>query len=899
MADWDAALDRARAHAPFLSRALGRRPDLAEMLAAGEGAGALARARQSGEGQETGAALRRERLGLALVLAIGDLAGAFDLETVTGELSAFADDALSRAIVAAIKRRVDDAEDPGRAGFYALALGKHGARELNYSSDIDPILLYRPETLPRRRRDEPGEAAQRYAREIVQLLSANTAEGYVFRVDLRLRPASEVSPLAIPENAALTHYESSALPWERAAFLRARAASGEIAAGEAFLAAIDPFIWRRSLDFGAIAEIGALTRRIRAKHDGPRDPGPGYNLKQGRGGIREIEFFVQTHQLIHGGRRPALRVRGLFDALDALVAEELVPADDAHALAEAYRKLRTVEHRLQMVEDRQTHSLPHGEALAGIAKLDGLDGPDALVSDLTAHTARVGALFDTLLDRVGGGAEEAPLPGARDAVRQVETLEPAERKRMEDRVEGWLDGRYRTLRSSAAEEAFRSLLPSFLEAIAATPEPDEALLRWEKLLATLPSAINLFRLLEARPGLLEQMLRILSLAPPLADRLARSSSLLDALIDRTAFDLPGDAASVEAAMTSPAGTDYERALDRLQTVTSEQRFAMGVQLIESAHDPLEIAAGLSRVAEAAVRRAVAMASEEFAIRHGRIPDSELVVLGLGRLGGCALTHASDLDLVFLFTGDFQVESDGEKPLGATLYYNRLAQRVAAALGVPTATGALYEVDTRLRPQGVQGPLAVSLDSFSRYQQKDAWTWEHMALTRARVVAGSPAAREAVEAELAAALTMPRDPAELRDAVLKMRADMAAAKPARGPLDAKLLRGGLVDLEFLIHHQQLRHGAGLSPQLWTAIRELTQAGLLPEGLMEAHDILGRAIVAMRLLAPDAAMPDDARAEALAGACNVASPSDLLQSLDRARHCVAEGWSRFLGTTLEID
>ena len=275
------------------------------------------------------------------------------------------------------------------------------------------------------------------------------------------------------------------------------------------------------------------------------------------------------------------------------------------------------------------------------------------------------------------------------------------------------------------------------------------------------------------------------------------------------------------------------------------------------------------------------------------------MLGLGRLGGCALTHASDLDLVFLFTGDFQAESDGDKPLGATLYYNRLAQRVGAALSVPTATGALYEVDTRLRPQGVQGPLAVSLDSFARYQRKDAWVWEHMALTRARVVAGSAHARAAVEAELAAVLKMQRDPGELREAVLKMRGEMAASKPPKGPLDAKLLRGGLVDLEFLIHHQQLRHHTGLSPQLWTAIAQLTEKGLLPDGLMDAHDTLGRAIVAMRLLAPDAVMPDDARAQVLAGACNAASPSDLLQSLTRARQCVAGGWKQFLDTSLEID
>ena len=901
-ADWSGAIGRARAHAPFLARALERREDLAALLADGRGEEALDRAGMADTGgghapQDEAVALRKHRLGLALVLAIGDLAGAFDLDKVTGALSDFADTALDRAIAAAIRKRVEGA---GTGGFYALALGKHGARELNYSSDIDPILLYDADSLPRRPRDEPGEAAQRYARDIVALLSQNTADGYVFRVDLRLRPASEVSPLAISEAAALTHYESSALPWERAAFLRARAAAGDIPAGEAFLAAIEPFIWRRSLDFGAIAEIGALTARIRDAHDGPRSPAPGFDLKRGRGGIREVEFFVQTHQLIHGGRKPALRVRGLFDALDALVAEELLEPDDRRTLADAYRRLRTVEHRLQMVEDRQTHSLPGGDALEGVAALDGMGSAADLVADLTSHTARVADLFDRLLEQVGdhgptpASTAETPFgpdtPGlsdtARDGIRQ--------------RVEGWLDGRYRTLRSPAAEAAFRSLLPGFLNAIAATPDHDAALLRWEKMLATLPSAINLFRLLEARPALLDQLLRILSLAPPLADELSRSPSLLDALIDRTAFDLPKGVGALEKAMQPIVpDADYERALDRLRIVTGEQRFALGVQLIEAAHDPMDIAAGLSRVAEAAVRRAVAMAQDEFAARHGRIDGSELIVLGLGRLGGRALTHASDLDLIFLFTGDFSSESDGAKPLGGTLYFNRLAQRVSAALSVPTAQGALYEVDTRLRPQGMQGPLAVSLDSFARYQHEDAWTWEHMALTRARVVTGSGDARAKVDAVLHDVLCRKRDSADLRTRVLEMRDEMEQHKPATGPLDAKLLRGGLVDLEFLVHHQQLRHGRGLEPELDAAIATLEGSGLLPDGFGAAHDTLTRLMVGMRLLAPDARIPTGAQADALVAACRAPDLATLLHDLQSARACVAEAWSRFLDTRLEID
>ena len=381
--DWAGAIDRAAEHAPFLARALERLPDLAALLASGEGEAALAWARRAGDGAaDTGSALRREKAALALALAIGDLAGAFPLLRVTGELSDFADRAMDAAIADAIRRRVPDAQP---AGFTALALGKHGAGELNYSSDIDPILLYDPELLPRRSRDEPGEAAQRIALTLVETLGRATAEGYVFRVDLRLRPASEISPLAMPVEAALTHYESSALAWERAAFIRARACAGDVAAGEDFLAAIRPFIWRKSLDFGTIAEIGRLTAQIRADTKGAAVPGPGFNLKRGRGGIREIEFFAQTHQLIHGGRNPALRLRGTRASLNALAAAGLIPAEDAVALGVSYDRLRALEHRLQMIADLQTHSLPaNPAALDAVARLDGMRDGAALLTE--CHT---------------------------------------------------------------------------------------------------------------------------------------------------------------------------------------------------------------------------------------------------------------------------------------------------------------------------------------------------------------------------------------------------------------------------------------------------------------------------------------------------------------------------------
>jgi glutamate-ammonia-ligase adenylyltransferase len=901
-ADWTGAIARARAHAPYLAGALDRLPELTEILASGDGGGALAWARAAGSNvDDVGTALRREKQALALALAIGDLAGAFPLLQVTGELSAFADRALDAAIAEGIRRRAPDAQP---AGFLALALGKHGAGELNYSSDIDPILLFDPELLPRRERDEPGEAAQRVARAVVETLAKVTHEGYVFRVDLRLRPASEVSPLAISIDAALTHYESSALAWERAAFIRARACAGDIAAGEAFLAAIRPFVWRRSLDFGAIAEIGRLTAQIRANARGGPVVGPGFDLKKGRGGIREVEFYAQTHQLIHGGRNPHLRLRGTRETLVALAAAGLIPEDDARVLGESYDRLRTVEHRLQMVLDQQTHSLPlTPEALDSVARLDGLPDGSALLDELAQITEAVGERYDALIMANTPGdasGDAAPVPDQSSLAEQLEQLGFADPAALVDRIEGWQSGRMRALRSDAARSAFEAIRHDLLAALATAPEPDRALLRWEQLLNNLPSAINLFRLLEARPALLELLARILSLAPPLADALARRADLLDPLIDASAFDLPGPVDSLIAEFSRfEPGDDYERILDTVRRRVGEKRFALGVQLIEGANDPLDIGHGLARIAEAATHVLTRATVEEFQQVHGRVPGSELLVLGLGRMGGGILTHASDLDLVYLFSGDFNRESDGGRPLGATRYYNRLCQRAIAALSVPTAEGALYEVDTRLRPSGAQGPPAASLDSFRRYQEEQAWTWEHMALCRARTLFGSAKGRAKVDAIVHTVLTRKRDAAKLREDVLEMRATMVRHKPAKGALDVKLSRGGLVDLEFLVHYTQLREGAGLVADLRQALSLLADDGLLPGDLVEAHDVLTRFLVAARLLAPDSLVPVEAACMALVRACGYGAWDELMAALARARAQVARAWQTAFGETLETD
>jgi glutamate-ammonia-ligase adenylyltransferase len=870
-------LERAARYSSFLDWAIAREPALADTMAAAL-RDPLTAAAAGLEDRPTAERLRLERRRLALIVAIGDLSGAYGLEQVVGTLTRFADRALDAAIRAAIAERVPDAEP---CGFAAIALGKQGSRELNYSSDIDPIFLYDPVTLPRRGKEEAEEAAVRIGKRVVELLQARDGNGYVLRIDLRLRPSPEVTPLALPVDAAIGYYESQALPWERAAFIRARAAAGDIALGDRFLEAIRPFVWRRALDFGAIAEIRGITRRIRDHHAQGQRLAAGYDLKRGRGGIREIEFYAQAHQLIHGGRDADLRAPATMDALAALAAAGWIAHRDATALADAYRLLRTIEHRVQMIDDRQTHALPTGDALDRVARLHGLDDGGALLALLRPRVERAGAIYDAIEPQ-----EDRGLPD--DAGRLAERLAEAgfdDGEHCARHVMSWRSGSYPALRSAPAQGALEAVLPGLMAALGKGGDPQAAVNRLDRLLARLPSAINFFRLLEAQPPLARLLAEVLAHAPTLAEQLGRRVELLDGLIDATALDRVGEVETLVAEMRSGDGGEYERLLDHVRRVVNEKRFALGVQIVAGASDPLDVSAGYSRVAEAAVEVLAAATVGDFARRHGHVPDSELVVLALGRLGGGALTHASDLDLVYLFTGDHAAESDGEKPLGAVHYYNRLAQRLTAALSVPTASGPLYPVDTRLRPSGAQGPLVVSLDGFRRYQQESAWTWEHMALTRARPVFGSAPARQAVAEAIEEVLAGRRPERDIVGDARTMRDEMRAHKPPKGPLDAKLAEGGLVDLEFAVHVAQLTRKAGFTPRLDRAIEEL---GLSPDTLVAAHDFLTRLLVTLRLVAPDGELPSVATRPLVARALDLPDWPSVLAGFDAHRQQVAAAW-----------
>jgi glutamate-ammonia-ligase adenylyltransferase len=880
------AAGAAWADAPFLKGLIRGRPATLALLAAAgpEAALAAALALAGDAAQPIMPRLRTARRDVALVVALADLAGLWGLEQVTAALSDFTDLAIDAAIAAALAER----GAPPR-GLTALALGKLGSRELNYSSDADLIFVHDPDLIPRRGNEDSGEAAVRITRRAVAILGDLTPDGYVARIDLRLRPASEITPMSISLAAAEHYYQSEALTWERVAFIRARAVGGDVAMGSDFLVRIRPFVWRRSLDYTAVRDIQSVSLRIRDHFDGGQAVGPGFDLKRGRGGIREVEFFAQINQLIWGGRDPALRCPATLDGLAALAAAGHVPPAEAERLAAIYRALRTLEHRLQMRRDEQTHAVPRLIAdRHAVARLCGLKDAKALEAGLARLTDPVAAAYDRLIQAAAPAA--TPVPA--DPKAWLKQHHPALVKLLPPLIASWRQGKYRALRSESARADFEAVLPMLIERLAAAADPATAAARLDGLLAALPAGAQFLALLRANPRLVGLLGNLVGITPVLAQALARDPALFDVMLSPDAFAPLPDAETLTAQLAGlcRGAQGLEDVLDRVRRWTAEYRFQLGAQLIEGHAGALAVGRSLADLADAAVRILLPVVAADYAAVHGRVPGGELVVLALGRHGGRAMTHASDLDLVFLFSGHHETLSDGAKPLPASQYFNRLAARLVTALSVPTAAGALYEVDTRLRPWGAKGNLALSVGSFARYQMEEAESWEHMALTRARVVAGPAADADAV---IHAVLSQPRDVGALRSSVLQMRADMAVAKKPQGRFDVKLAAGGLVDLEFIVHFRQLASARGLHPELPAALAQLIADGQLPADLARAHDVLARCLIWLRLLFAGARVPDalpDPVAAILARALGAANFAGLVEQLAIAREQVRVAWAQ---------
>jgi glutamate-ammonia-ligase adenylyltransferase len=841
--------------------------------------------------------LRRTRRRAALAVALADIGGAWDLEAVMGALTRHADVALRLAVRHLLRRAAErgaialaDEGDPGReSGLIVLAMGKLGGRELNFSSDIDLIILYDDAVVRTTRPDEMARTFIRLARDLVRIMEERTADGYVFRTDLRLRPDPGATPLAVSVSAAEGYYGSLAQNWERAAMIKARPVAGDLEAGRDFVRFLQPFVWRRSLDFGAIEDIHAIKRQINAHRGLGRIAVEGHDIKLGRGGIREIEFFAQTQQLVFGGREPRLRVPATTLALARLAEAGRIDEATRDQLVGAYGVLRAVEHRLQMVDDHQTHSLPASPAgVAALATFLGHEDAATFRASLRATLERVEDCYARLFEAVPATAAPSALvfAGTDDDPATVEAIAAmgfSDPRAIIALVRGWLHGRYRATRSERARQLLTRLAPTILSALAGTASPDAAPLRLDSFLQRLPAGIQLFSLFNAHPDLLALVAEILGTSPRLADHLARNPTQLDAVLTPGFFGaLPAEeelAAALDQLLAS--ALDYQDVLDLVRRWTNDHRFRAGVRILRQAAGDGQVDLFLSAVAETALRALAAEVKKDFSARHGDFGQPALAIIAMGKLGGREMSIRSDLDLIMVYdVADGTALSTGPRPLPAATYYTRLIQRLLAAITAATTEGPLYEVDMRLRPSGRAGPLATSLEAFSRYQAESAWTWEHMALTRARVISGPPELRRAVEAAIAAVLTRPRDAAALRRDVADMRRRIDREHATDNLWDVKYHRGGLIDIEFIAQYLQLRHAARLpgvlAPRTADALAALAGHGVLDEGaaeeLTQALGLWQRAQAFIRLTVDGPFDAEAAPAALRRGLARAARPED---------------------------
>ncbi|SFD77948.1 glutamate-ammonia-ligase adenylyltransferase [Sulfitobacter brevis] len=771
--------------------------------------------------------LRQGKRRVALLAGLADLGGAWALEEVTGALSDFADAACAAALRAGLLIQIKRGKLPGMteddladaAGMVVLAMGKMGARELNYSSDIDLICLFDETRFERDDFHDARSAFIRATRAMSGTLSDLTAQGYVFRTDLRLRPDPAVTPVCMAMAAAEAYYESLGRTWERAAYIKARPAAGDHKAGQAFLQTLRPFVWRKHLDFAAIQDAHDMRLAIR-EHKGLGGPItlPGHNMKLGRGGIREIEFFTQTRQLIAGGRDPALRVRGTCEGLQLLAEANWVPQEAADSLTDHYRFHRTVEHRQQMVQDAQTHALPKSDD--GFARLACMMDRDVepLKQELHDRLSAVHEITEGFF-----AASRAPAPAPPEMTHQFDTAV----------LDRWLT--YPALRSERGAEIFDRLKPELLTRLAKAARPDEALLAFDGFLAGLPAGVQLFSLLKANPQLADLLIDIVSTSPALASHLSRNASVFDAVIGGDFFsEWPGQE-GLGAALGAllDAEPDYERQLDGTRRWAREWHFRVGVHLLRGLIDAETAGAQYADLARAVLGGLWPVVGAEFAQRHGAAPGRGAVILGMGSLGAGRLTATSDLDMIVIYDPDGVEVSEGRRPLPARLYYARLTQAMITAMTAPMAQGKLYDVDMRLRPSGNQGPVATSLASFASYQKDEAWVWEHLALTRAQAIAGPQALRGDVEALRQTVLTQPRARAKILGDVAEMRIRIAAAKVPEGIWDAKIGPGRLQDIELLAQAGALIGGQS-ARDIPAGIEAARAAGLFDAAQAEALD-----------------------------------------------------------------
>ncbi|MGV3550194.1 bifunctional [glutamine synthetase] adenylyltransferase/[glutamine synthetase]-adenylyl-L-tyrosine phosphorylase [Rhizobium sp.] len=800
---------------------------------------------------EVMSALRRVKRKTSFLIALADLAGMFDGAEVTEWLTRVAEGSIAAAfdhlMLAAHdggKLVLPDPENPcNGTGLVVLGMGKLGGRELNYSSDIDIVVFFDPETGIVTDPDEATETYARMLRRLIRVLQDRTGDGYVFRTDLRLRPDPGSTPLAIPVDAAMNYYEGRGQNWERAAYIKARPVGGDLVAGERFLKELIPFVFRKYLDYAAISDIHSIKRQIHAHRGHDAIAVKGHNIKLGRGGIREIEFFAQTQQLIAGGRMPALRAKRTEDALKALEDARWIDYVTRAQLTDAYWYLRAVEHRIQMVHDEQSHSLPTTEAeLKRIAFMMGdenaADFSASLVKVLRTVEKRYAQLFEQEA-KLSTETGNLVFTGRTDDPETLETLKKLGFQRpdaVSSTIRTWHYGRYRATQSVEARERLTELMPDLLRIFGETTHADEAFLRFDQFISGLPAGIQLFSLLSSNPSLLSLIATIMSAAPKLAGIIAAKPHVFDGMLDPALIsELPTrDYLRHRLTQFLSSSTHFEETLDRLRIFTFEHKFLIGIRLLTGVIPSQLAAKAFTDLADLVIVEALAAVLRELEAVHGTYPGGRIAIMGLGKLGSAELTAGSDIDLILLYDHDDEApESDGPKPIDAVRYFTRLTQRLIAALSAPTAQGVLYEVDMRLRPSGNKGPVATRLRAFEKYQREEAWTWEHMALTRARFVAGDASLIAEAEAIVTAVLDSKPEVKKITADVVEMRGLIEKEKPPRDIWDVKLIAGGQVDIEFIAQYLSLiAPGEGIGPEARDPGTEATLRRLGPRFLSPA-------------------------------------------------------------------
>lgn len=814
--------------------------------------------------------LRHAKAKIALAAAWGEISGELRLEQSCQLLSDFASYALDHALWLAMRlhKLYEERDDwlPFRVkecGFFILGMGKLGAGELNYSSDIDLILIYDEQRFLTIDADRLPNLMTKVAKTIVKIMEERDHDGYVFRTDLRLRPDPSVTPPALSLTACLNYYESQGLTWERAAMIKAAVVAGDHKAGEEFLRYIAPFIWRKHLDYAAIDDIQAIRQQIARHKGGTEITTYGHNIKLGQGGIRTIEFFVQSLQLIWGGRRTELRGRQTLPMLARLAHENLCEPETARLLAEAYRYLRHLEHRLQMIDDQQTQTLPHDDiAMRKLARFFNQ-------ADLTQF-------FNELLTILGGvqtataatnpvsPSENAPLVTVdftlnllavdkenlfTEKIRQWGFSHTEAFKAV---MEAWHYQRYRCLKTPRAHGLLNRILPRLLSELAKTANPDEALQKFDQFLANIPAGVALFSLFEAEPRLMQDVALIMGNAPRLAEILANHPHLLDSWLDQGfdqglnqsshgSFDFENDLAKIKAiSYQGDQGFDEEAYLLNLRRYVAEEQFRLGLGFLQQRIHVDELALRLSRLADHLMEAVLKSLRENYRLLYGDMPNSDFAIVALGKWGGEELLPSSDLDLLFIYdVDDHQTSVGGKQNIGPQVYYMRLCQRFNTAIASDSQQGRLYPLDFRLRPGGEAGPLATQLSGWASYYRMDdegnpqagfAWSWESLALTRARVVmASSPDFAHRLQTLIQNLISQPRNRQKLSQDSRDMRERIAKEKPPKSIWDCKLWPGGLVDIEFAAQYLGLsyapRHPHLVSPNTGKALENLAKAGII--------------------------------------------------------------------------